>query len=170
MRPYKTLILIAIITLFQACKEQSKEETKAADPHLITGGMQWMSIDDLARNKAIGSKKYLIDVYTEWCGWCKVMDKKTFSDPRVQEILKESFNIVKFDAERKDPILYNGKTYEWKAGGRKGNNELALHLLDGKMSYPSLVYLDEKMNKIRISPGYKNPEQLIQELEVITKS
>ncbi len=174
MKVIKFAALIAVSFLLANCKEGAvtTQSTITVEDraHLNTGGLQWMSMDDLARKKESGSKIYLIDIYTEWCGWCKVMDNKTFSDPRVQEILEADFHIVKFDAERKDPILFNGKTYEWQAGGRKGNNSLAVQLLDGKMSYPSLVYLDKDLNRIRISTGYKNPDQLIQELEVIKKS
>lgn len=174
MKIIKLIALITISYFLTSCQggEVTKQPQSQVEDrtHLDTGGLQWMSMDDLARKKESGSKIYLIDIYTEWCGWCKVMDNKTFSDPRVQEILRADFHLVKFDAERKDPILFNGKTYEWQAAGRKGNNSLAIQLLDGKMSYPSLVYLDENFNKIRISTGYKNPDQLLQELEVIKKS
>lgn len=147
-----------------------KKPKPKSTAHLNTGGMEWMTMDKINEIESPGSKMYLIDVYTEWCGWCKIMDKKTFSDPKVQDKLKEAFHLVKFDAENKDPIQFNGKTYKWKEGGRRGNNELAIELLKGRMSYPSLVFLDKDLNPIKISPGYKNPDQMIQELEIIAKS
>lgn len=192
MRPFLLYFILFSTLLILSCKGENQSTTTATpEPEpkktkykfsnpaqkkpkptspLNTGGMQWMTVDQMSEIKSPGSKKYLIDIYTEWCGWCKVMDKKTFSDPKVQEKLKDQYHLIKFDAERKDPVIFNGKTYEWQAGGRKGSNALAIELLNGRMSYPSLVYLDENLKPIKVTSGYKNPEQMIQELEIITKS
>lgn len=141
-----------------------------ASNHLDTGGLKWTTFEDLAKaGKNKENKKYLVDVYTEWCGWCKVMDKKTFTDPKVQEYLRKNFHIVKFDAEQKQPVPFKNKDYEWRPGGRRGVNNLAVNLLGNRMSYPTIVYLDEDMNKITASPGYKKPDQLMKELEAIAK-
>jgi thioredoxin-related protein len=136
--------------------------------HLNTGGLKWTTFDALPDNKE--KKKYIVDVYTEWCGWCKVMDKKTFTDPKVQEYLNENFHMIKFDAEQKDAITFKGRIYDWKAGGRNGYNTLAKELLGNRMSYPTMVYLDENMNKIQAIPGYKKPDQLMAELKAINES
>lgn len=136
--------------------------------HLNTGGLQWTTFDALPDNKE--KKKYIVDVYTEWCGWCKVMDKKTFTDAGVQEYLNENFHMIKFDAEQKDAITFKGRIYDWKAGGRNGYNTLAKELLGNRMSYPTMVYLDENMNKIKAIPGYKKPDQLMAELKAINES
>jgi len=154
-------------------KDQIKQQEIAADrqlraQHLNTGGLEWTTFEKIAReNKGADGKKYLVDVYTEWCGWCKVMDKKTFTDPAIQAYLRENFHIVKFDAEQRENVSFKGKEYEWVSGGRRGINKLAIELLGNRMSYPTLVYLDENMNKITASPGYKTPEQLIEELKAI---
>ena len=140
----------------------AKSMNKTAE---IANGMDWLSFDDVAKMGNKDGKKYLVDVYTSWCGWCKVMDRQTFTNPEVQSYIGEKFHPVKFDAEQKDPIGFKGKQYEWTPGGRKGVNKLALELLGGRMSYPSLVYLDSDMNKIRVSPGFKKPDQLLAELK-----
>lgn len=147
-----------------------KEAPKAAHKHLNTSGLEWMNMDQLAKIPQSGSKLYLIDIYTEWCGWCKIMDNKTFADKGIQDYLRENFHLIKFNAERKTPVTYKNESYEWKQGGRRGNNELAMELLDGKMAYPALVYLDADLNVIKVSSGYKNPQQLMQELEIVTRS
>ena len=150
--------------------KSAQKATHAQSSHLSTGGMEWLTFDDVAKLDNKEGKKYLVDVYTEWCGWCKVMDKKTFTDPAVQAYLDENFHIVKFDAERKSAIPFKGKTYEWQQGGRNGINKLAIELLGSRMSYPTMVYLDENLNKIRSIPGYKKPDQLLNDLKVITGS
>lgn len=144
---------------------KTTKSTVANKTQTIANGMEWLSFDDVAKMGNKEGKKYLVDVYTSWCGWCKVMDKQTFTNPEVQSYVDEKFHPVKFDAEQKDPIGFKGKQYEWTPGGRKGVNKLAVELLGGRMSYPSLVYLDADMNKIRVSPGFKKPEQLLVELK-----
>lgn len=133
----------------------------------VENGMEWLSFDEVDQMGSKNDKKYLVDVYTSWCGWCKVMDKQTFTDTEVKDYVGDNFYPVKFDAEQKDPIKFKGKAYEWMPGGRKGINKLAVELLGGRMSYPSLVYLDENMNKIKVSPGFKKPEQLLSELKAL---
>lgn len=146
------------------------KKAKADQDKLITGGMKWSTFDDLPEKKERGSKKYLIDVYTTWCGWCKILDKKTFTDPQVQKVLRENFHIIKFDAERKESVYFDGAEYSWMDDGKKGINSLAPKLLGSRLTYPTLVYLDEDMKLIKSSPGYKNPEQLLEEIEVIIRS
>ncbi len=130
-----------------------------------TGGLQWNSIDDLEKLASKGDKKVMIDMYTSWCGWCKVMDKKTFTDPEVIAYLNDNYHVIKFNAEQKQPVTYKGKTYEWVNAGRKGVNMLAHEMLNGRLGYPSMVYLDENLNKIKVSPGYKTPDKLLAELK-----
>ena len=79
--------------------------------------------------------------------------------------MNENFYPVKFDAEQKEAITVKGKTYEWVNGGRRGVNTLAYALLNGRLSYPSVVYLTENLESIRVSPGYKTPDQILPELQ-----
>ncbi|OKL39648.1 thioredoxin [Pontibacter flavimaris] len=97
-------------------------------------------------------RKIVIDVYTDWCGWCKKMDKGTFTDPKVVELVNRHFYPVKLNAEGKDPITLRGQTFKYKDEYR--SHELAVALLQGQMSYPTTVYLDEKMNMLAPVPGY----------------
>lgn len=107
-------------------------------------------------------KKIFIDVYTDWCGWCKKMDKETFQNPEVATYMNENFYMVKFDAEQKDPVTYQGKTYKYVPSGRRGYHELAAALLQGRMSYPTVVFLDETMNMLSPVPGYQKPEPFLE--------
>ena len=149
----------------EAIPTNKKTDGPSSNTHLNTGGLEWTTFDNLPDNK--DNKKYLVDVYTDWCGWCKVMDKKTFTDTKVQEYLNENFHMIKFNAEQKDPITFKKRIYEWKPGGRYGYNALAEEFMGGRMSYPTMVYLDENMNTIRSIPGYKKPDQLLAELKAI---
>ena len=150
-----TVFIVMLFIGFAACK--SKNEAPV---------LKWISIEEAAKlAEGNNKKKFLIDVYTDWCGWCKVMDEKTFTDPQVISYLNENFHVVKFNAEQRETLTYKDKQYEWQATGRGGYNQLGYELLNGRMSYPSLVYLNARLELIRISPGYKEPGRLLLELE-----
>lgn len=139
---------------------------KNADGSIGDDELTWLNIEQASEiGSKANDKKFLVDVYTDWCGWCKVMDKKTFTDPELIKYLNENFHVVKFNAEQTTPVKYRGKTYTWQAMGRNGINELGLELLQGRMSYPTLVYLNSNLEPINISPGYKEPAQLMAELK-----
>lgn len=124
----------------------------------------WEEAQQLMEKKP---KKIFIDVYTDWCGWCKRMDKETFTDAEVAKYMNENFYAVKFNAEQQEDILYKGTTLSYRPGGRRGVHELAVSLLDGRLGYPSFVYLDENQDRITISPGYKTPDMMVKELKFI---
>ncbi|MCR9225856.1 MAG: DUF255 domain-containing protein [Flavobacteriaceae bacterium] len=107
-------------------------------------------------------KKIFVDVYTDWCGWCKKMDQNTFQNPEVSKYMQDNFYMVKMDAEGKDPIVYQGKTFKYVPSGRRGYHELAAALLQGKMSYPTVVFLDESLNMLSPVPGYQQVEPFMQ--------
>lgn len=107
-------------------------------------------------------KKFFIDVYTHWCGWCTRMDQTTFKDSAVIAILNKYFLPVKLDAERKDTVVYDGQTFvNPNPGGSRSSHQLASSLLKGQMSYPSFVLLNEKEEMIQILKGYRNATDLI---------
>ena len=144
-------------------------------PLLLSGTMQsevskpvasikWYTWEEAIEANKTVKKKFIIDLYTDWCGWCKVMDNKTFTQPEVADYINKHFYAIKFDAEQKTPLVYKNYTFKHLPGGRKGIHELAYSLMDGKASYPTLVYLNEAEQRIFISPGYKKPDQLMKEL------
>ena len=126
--------------------------------------IKWHTWEEAIEANKTVKKKFIIDLYTDWCGWCKVMDKKTFSQSEIAQYINEHFYPIKFDAEQQTPVIYNNYTFKHLPNGRKGIHELAYSLMDGKASYPTIVYLDEKEQRIFISPGYKTPDQLMKEL------
>lgn len=130
---------------------------------------KWYTWEEAIAANAKEKKKIFIDIYTGWCGWCKRMDKTTFQHPDVVAYLAEHFYSVKFDAESKRTITYNDTEFKYVQAGRRGVNTLAYSLLEGRMSYPSVVYLNEKEQRIMISPGYKGPKDFLKELKYIAE-
>ena len=136
-------------------------------PEKTGNAINWMTWEDAITASEEEPKKIFIDVYTDWCGWCKKMDKSTFADQNVIQYMNENFYAVKFNAEQKKSIEYRGHTLEFQKSGRRGFHQLAYSLLDGRLSYPSYVYLDEEQNRITISPGFKYVDPFLKELKYI---
>lgn len=125
--------------------------------------VSWMSWDEAVSRSQSDSnpKKIFIDVYTDWCGWCKKMDKDTFQNPEVAAYMSANFYMVKLDGEGKDPIDFRGKKYAFVPSGRNGYHELAAALLQGRLSYPTVVFLDEDFQMLSPVPGYQKPEPFL---------
>ncbi|MBK8474174.1 MAG: thioredoxin family protein [Sphingobacteriales bacterium] len=105
-------------------------------------------------------KPILIDIYADWCGWCKKLDKNTFQHPDIVEYVNENFYAVKLDAEMRTPVTVSGREYKYITDGRRGTHELALALTNGQMSLPTMVVLSSKMAQMGIIPGYQEPTDL----------
>lgn len=114
--------------------------------------IQWLSFDELQVAMKKNPKKVFMDVYTDWCGWCKKMEKSTFTNPDVIKYINEHYYAIRFNAEQKEPIRFMGKTYELKPGSN--TNELAIELLHGQMSYPTTVIFEENFLNPQPIPGY----------------
>jgi thioredoxin-related protein len=122
--------------------------------------VKWYTIEEAEKLAKENPKKLFIDVYTDWCGWCKVMDKKTFSDPNIANYLNTFFYPVKFNAETTDTITFRDSTFINNGIGKRPTHQLGIELLQGKMSYPSTVYLSENLEPLSIVPGYMSPEKI----------
>lgn len=153
------LAAIAMIFAFSPSKSNAVETVEET--------IKWYSWEEGIKMMESKPKKLFVDVYTDWCGWCKRMDATTFTDPEVIKYMNKNFYAVKFNAEQKEDIQYKGYILKYLAQGRRGVHELAYSLLNGQLSYPNFVYLDEQQQVITRSPGYKTPEVLIQELTFI---
>lgn len=118
--------------------------------------INWMTFEEALAASEEEPKMWFIDMYTDWCGWCKRMDASTFKDPLIVQAINDNYYPVKFDAERKDDVIVGDSVYSFDATiGRRGCHQLAVQLLSGKMSYPSYVFLNAKKEVLTVVPGYK---------------
>ena len=124
-----------------------------------TSAVKWYTLEEALELNAKQPKKIFIDIYTDWCGWCKVMDKNTFSNPYIAKYLSENFYPVKFNAEGTSEITYKGQVYKNRNQGQRSTHDFAVALLQGKLSYPSVAFMDSTSTPITFLAGYLAPEQ-----------
>ncbi|WP_299243846.1 thioredoxin fold domain-containing protein [uncultured Aquimarina sp.] len=125
--------------------------------------IKWMSMNDALEAQKKTPKKIFMDVYTNWCGPCKLLDKNTFHNKDVVEYVNSNYYAVKFNGEGTEEIRYNDFTYTNPNHNpdRKGRNSQHFFANALKISgYPSIVFFDEKGNLIAPVVGYKTPQQL----------
>lgn len=156
MRISTYLLALPILFLsFSTMKAQSPEAAGIEVAANEAAKIKWMSFEEALEANKKEPRKWMIDVYTDWCGWCKRMDKTTMEHPVIIQVVNEHYYAVKLDGEYKKDIVVNGRTYKYIANGRRGYHELPAELMQGKMSYPTIVFLDEAMQIIQPLPGYQ---------------
>jgi thioredoxin-related protein len=125
--------------------------------------LQWMTLSEAATKLKVEKKPILIDLYTNWCGWCKVMDKNTYTNPMVIKYIKDNFYPVKLDAETKETLSWKGKQFVYNADYKV--NEYAVEITGGQLSFPTTVILPVDGSAPQAIPGYLK----IPDMELILK-
>ena len=133
--------------------------------------VEWHTDMNKAIEVSMKSKKPMLLFFTgsDWCGWCKRMDLSTFKDPIIINYLNSKFYAVKFNGESKDTITFNNHTfynsdplYVKKTEKSRGKAHWFAHsILDGKLSYPSYVVLDENLVRLMVYNGYKKVDEML---------
>jgi thioredoxin-related protein len=118
--------------------------------------VRWMSMEEALKKSEVKPRKIFIDVYTEWCKWCKKMEETTFSEDKIAKYINEHYYAVKLDAEYKEKIVFDGQTYEYQKSYPRGYHELAYELLEGKLKLPSIIIIDENLKVKQSIDGFKN--------------
>jgi thioredoxin-related protein len=126
--------------------------------------IKWMTWEQVFEKSKSEKRKIFVDVYTDWCGWCKRMDASTFQKQQIADYINQHYYAVKFNAEYKGDIVFKGKTYKFIKEGMNGYHELAAEITHGRLSYPTVVFLDENLDLLQAIPGYREAlefEQII---------
>lgn len=120
--------------------------------------LKWSSLNEVSIKLKQEQKPVLIDLYTDWCHWCKVMDKKTYGNQKVIDYLSENFYTVKVNAETKEDLTWSQRTYSYN--NNYSINEFALYATRGQTGFPATVILtSENSEPIPVS-GFLEPKEL----------
>ena len=116
--------------------------------------VNWVTLEEALTLNEANPKPILVDVYTDWCGWCKKMDASTYKNDVIVKYINENYYAVKMDGEGKQDIKFKGKTFKFVQKGKSKYHELAAAIMKGKMSYPSTAFFDAEQQLIQTVPGY----------------
>ena len=142
---YIIISIFSLVFIFEVNAQQDKNKVR------------WYTFEEAVELATVNPKKVFIDIYTDWCGFCKRMDSETFSNADVASYLNENYYPVKFNSETKDTIYFQGHMFVNEGEGRRSAHQLSIALLQGKMSYPSIVYLNEDLELLTAVPGFMTP-------------
>ena len=135
--------------------------------------INWMSLEEALNSQKNNPKKILIDVYTVWCGPCKLMEKKTFTNPDLVDYVNNHYYAVKFNGEGNEIIDFYGNTFSNpnydinRKNTRNSTHQFAQFL--GVKGYPTTIFLSESGDLITPVVGYLNVHQFELYIKMIKK-
>jgi thioredoxin-related protein len=138
--------------------------TVLATYNSIAQEINWVTFDEAIALQKKAPKKIMMDVYTNWCGPCKMLDKNTFQNADVAEYVNKHYYAVKFNGEGNETVTYKDNTFgnpnynPANANRRNSAHQLASYLQIG--AYPTIVFFDETAEVITPLRGYQTPPQL----------
>jgi thioredoxin-related protein len=116
----------------------------AAAPAARAEEFRWRDWNTGMREAGASKKPVLVDVYTDWCGWCKRMDRDVYARPDVKEYLARTFVTIKLNAEAGHEARYEGKTYTARTLASRFRVN----------SYPMTIFLRSGGDHVANVPGY----------------
>ena len=147
----KKIVLIIAITILYTFNGYAQE-------------IKWVSFEQALALQKKTPKKIMIDVYTSWCGPCKMLDKNTFQNKDVAEYVNKHYYAVKFDAEGNEVVKFKDKTFTNPdynpANANRRNSAHQLTSYFQVNAYPTIVFMDETGEVIAPIRGYQTPPQL----------
>ena len=171
------IIALLLIVLIYAFSGESKNVSDEGSP------VHWMSFEQAVAKAKKVPRPIMIDIYTTWCGPCKMMSKTTFGNAQIAKYLNEKYYCVKFDAETFDTVKVmlnardsvlnkDGKTKKLvetprefvfinpaPKGTPRSPHQFAASILDNQLSYPSIVFLSPQIQRINLIKGFHPPDQ-----------
>ena len=145
---------------FFGCYISSKAQLKKDSLNIFT-------FEEVEKLQTENPKPILAFIYTDWCKFCNLMKKTTFRNSNIVKVLNRDFYVVFLNSETKNEITFLDKTFVYKPNGtNSGTHQLATELgtIDGKISYPTTIILNEKYEidlKLNIFLNTKDFEEIV---------
>jgi thioredoxin-related protein len=120
-----------------------------------TETVNWVSLAEAQQKIKSEPRTIFIDFSAEWCGWCKVMDKNTFSDASVAKYMNENYYSVRLDYDSTEKLDFFGDKLTPKELGTK-------YKVPG---LPTILLVSHDNRKSKTLVGYKKPEPFLSRLK-----
>ena len=126
--------------------------------------INWLTLDKAIELQKKNPKNIIMDVYTNWCGPCKLLDRNTFKNKDVSAYINKHYYAVKFNAEGNSKVNYDGKLFTnpnfqpEKIQRRNGTHQLTRYL--NVSAYPTIIFMDKSSKLITFIRGYKTPQEI----------
>jgi len=133
--------VVIIIAVASGLLLNSQNSSGASEPG---NSLSWKTFDEGIVLAGKTNKKLLVDVYTDWCTWCKKMDSDVYTDKGVIDVLNGSFILMKLNAESDKTVHYQGRSI----------TETEFARTVGVTGYPSTLFFDSSGKPITLLPGY----------------
>ena len=155
----KILIALSVATLVVIA--QSFVSVIQAPANELTGPVHWYTFSEAVALQKKKPKMIMVDVYTSWCGPCKMMSSQTFGNEIIAKYLNENFYPVKFNAETFDSVAFSGAVFKNRnpPGTPRPVHDFAASILDNKLMYPSIVFLNEDIKRVQVIQGFYKADQ-----------
>lgn len=131
--------------------------------------VNWLTFEQLEDSLAKKPKKVFIDFYTDWCVYCRKMDKKIFTKPAVIQVLNQDYYALRFDAESTSEVVFGGHTLINNQIGKTRNplHQIAqlLATREGQFTAPTMIILDKDFKVIARYFEYMDSKRLLEVLE-----
>jgi len=147
----RKIFVIAIILFFITYNNYGQE-------------INWVTLEKAKELIKKEPRKIMMDVYTNWCGPCKMLDRNTFGNADVAEYINKNYYAVKFNAEGDSTVNFDEKTFTnpnfdpAKASRRNAQHQFARYL--GVSAYPTILFFDSNLSLIAPISGYLKPKQI----------
>jgi thioredoxin-related protein len=146
------------------------------------GLIKWVSFGEAVELCKKEPRMIMIDIYTTWCGPCKMLSANTFGNQKIADYMNRNFYCVRFDAETRDTLRFfmdlpdtvrsstgaikkidkkkQQYSYTNVGGGQRGTHQFAVSILEGfRIAYPSMVFLSKNIQRVDVVQGYLDPKQ-----------
>lgn len=159
MKNMASLALLLLGLSISFAFQSSQVIPLSTPPSQTSVSIQWLTFEEAMARSETEPRKFFISVYTDWCSWCKHMESTTYNEPSIADYVNENYYPVRLDAEEKASIEFKDKVYDFVKDGKRGHHELAVEMMRGRWSFPTMVFLDEEQKMIQPVNGFKAPEE-----------
>ncbi len=163
-------LFILTILLVSGLSLSAQTATKSTKAMMATNKINWLTLEEAQELNKTNPKKIMVDLYTEWCGPCKMMMRETFTDPGLIRYINKYFYAVKFNAESQAPVNFKGKTYsnpEFNPA-KSPRQRNAVHQYTrttGIRGYPTLIIYNSEVDIIERIVGFQRAPQVMRQLK-----